>query len=1000
MSDSRFYNSEDESFEIKNPYRPYDFASAKWFYHQDIITKIKELFETQPDNRIILLQGKPFSGKSAILKRIEDTPTLLGENYIPIYLDCSQYIKLDANDLFYSVSEDIIDQLNRLGFPISMPNEIKKRQINDSAFESLLLRFDISLESDKVLLLLFDEFDTLLENVDVNIIAQYIRLSKNIERSWDNYGLILAGDKPLVNLTNSDTINAFLENNSQIMIKRTADKETVRTFITEPVKNILTYDEDAMNRIMWYSGRNLYFQQLICFYIVNHLNEKIRRRYPVENGEEPPGGKFTFQCSAEDVETAVRQILSEQIPDFFYVWDKKLTLGKKVLASALADKTVTEKKGSHYILKPIKLLDNILGNDIYMVIEELQDSGYINKMQQQYYRDSPFVVPLHGKWIEREHPFLKVVMEHIEDIADKIDLSLMVEKVKETPQDQLTPFKKETILDIAEKWCMLKNRISKQRKTADRNQVTTFIQSVCHQLNLSLKQKPRSNENHCILDIKSLDTWILEEALCFIQDKPGFKPGDIFKIESRASDFVQHAHTRLTILFYFQPDEMVEALAKKPYLNLISLDENDIKKIIFSEMPVESFKKIILSRLSLSKISPYQTAGPTTTIFYGRSRIINRMINASNKSFALIGARKIGKTSLLLKLKENHPPDAIYLFIDMQAVLPDTKKSQKKEEIRKRKSFIKKIGFPRSPYNALFINFVLEIEKIFKKRFYPVPLPFSDDLSRLKKVLRKLPGKGKRIIFIIDEIDALIEIDRKNGWRLLRLFRSMSQANYCQFIFAGINALHRYKREIENPLYNFCEEIKLEPLDKKSAVDLITKPMEKIGIHYHNKNDTDFILDYTGSHPNLVQFFCQQLLETIDRHEDMEARRTIFFNDINQLFDFVYEEYIMDEVYMFSTDLSKMDQLILILLAEEHSNGNGKVFSINEICQKIKDNGIHYSKDEIHQHVRNLVMRFILLDNGKNRYSFALSIFPGILKKRIDNEFKQEIIEEIKANVS
>lgn len=986
-------------FKIHNPYRPYDFASAKWFYHQDIIRKIKETLETQPENRIILLQGKPCSGKSAILKRIEDTPTLLGENYIPIYLDCSQYIKLDARDLLFSVSKDIIDKLRKLDYSIIIPNEIKKRQINNSAFESLLLRFDINLDSDKVLLLLFDEFDTILENVDVKIIAQYIQLSKHIEKNWNNYGLILAGDKPLFNLTNSDTINEFLEKKSQIMIKRTADEETVRALITEPVKNILTYDIDAINRIIWYSGRNLYFQQLICFYIVNHLNEKTRSRFPMENVEEPPEREFSLRCSAEDVETAIQKILSEQIPDFFYVWDKKLTIKEKLVVSALADKTVTEKKGSFYVLKQIKLLDHILGNDIYKEIEELKDFGYINKMQQRYFQDSPFVVPLHGKWIEREHPFLKVVMEHIEEIADKIDLSLMVEKVKETPRDQLVPFEKETILEIAEKWCVLDNRISKQRKTADSNQITTFIQSFSHQLNLSLKQKPQSNESCCILDIKSLDICILEEALCFIQDKPGFKPDDIFKIESRAGDFVQQTHTKLTILFYFQKDEMVEALVKKPYLNLISLDENDIKKILFSEMPVEYFKRIILSRLSLSKISPYQTAGPTTAIFYGRSRIINKMINSSNKSFAVIGARKIGKTSLLLKLKDNHPPDAIYLFIDMQAVLPDTKKSHKQEESRKGKSFIIKIGFARSPYKALFKNFVSEIEKIFKKRFYPGFFPFSDDLSRLNKVVRKLPGGGKRIIFIIDEIDALIEFDRKNGFKLLRLFRSLSQADYCQFIFAGFKALYRHKREIENPLYNFCEEIRLEPLDKESAVDLITKPMEKIGIHYHNKNDTDIILDYTGSHPNLIQFFCQQLVEKIDRHEDIEARRTIFLEDINQLFDFAYEEYIMDEVYMFSSDLSKIDKLILILLAEEHSNGNGKIFSVHDIWQKIKDNEILYSKDELHQNLRNLVMRFILLDNGKNRYSFALSIFPGILEKRIDNEFKQEIIEEIKANV-
>jgi AAA+ ATPase superfamily predicted ATPase len=383
-------------------------------------------------------------------------------------------------------------------------------------------------------------------------------------------------------------------------------------------------------------------------------------------------------------------------------------------------------------------------------------------------------------------------------------------------------------------------------------------------------------------------------------------------------------------------------------------------------MPVERFKRIILSRLSLSKISPYQTAGPTTTIFYGRSRIINQMINSTNKSFAIVGARKIGKTSLLLKIKYNHPPDAIYIFMDLQSVFPDAIHFQKEETFKKKNFFMRKIAFRKSPYKTFLKFFLSEIGKLFKKRFYTGVLPFSDDLSRLHKVIRKLSRGGRRIIFIFDEIDTLIEFDRKNGWRLLRLFRSLSQANYCQFIFSGFKALYRYKRELNNPLYNFCEEIKLEPLEQEAAVDLITKPMEKIGIHYNNQSDTDIILDYTGCHPNLLQFFCQQLVEKIDRHGDIGSRRTIFFDDINQLFDSTYEEYIMDEVYMFSTDLSQMDKLILILLVEEHANGNGKIFPINHIWKKIKDNGILYSKDGLHQSLRNLVMRFILLDNGKD----------------------------------
>jgi len=37
--------------------------------------------------------------------------------------------------------------------------------------------------------------------------------------------------------------------------------------------------------------------------------------------------------------------------------------------------------------------------------------------------------------------------------------------------------------------------------------------------------------------------------------------------------------------------------------------------------------------------------------------------------------------------------------------------------------------------------------------------------------------------------------------------------------------------------------------------------MERIGVHYHNEADRELILGYTANHPNLLQFFCKNLVE-------------------------------------------------------------------------------------------------------------------------------------------
>jgi hypothetical protein len=974
---------------ILNPYRPYDFSSAGWLDHEQVIEGIKRQFASQPENRIAIVQGKPCSGKTTILKQIHDTPELLGPNCIPIYLDFSQYINLGADDLLFSISKKIIDQLNKSGYPIPLPDEIKNRQIDNTTMASLILLFDSFFEGKEVLLLLFDEFDRMLEHLDPKIISQYIRISDDIVRSWSNYGLIIAGDKPLLNLSKCGVINRFFEHTPRFNIENTREEKIVADFITKPIEEQLTYDHDAIKRIIWYSGKNLYFQQLICYTIVNHLNKKIRGLMTAENIEEALEKNVVNRCSLQDVETAVQQVLNEPAPNFSYVWEKKLTSKERLVVSALADKNITQKQDSHYVLKENSLLDNILGDELHKEIEKLQEFGYILKMKRRHFDDFPFTVPLFGKWLEKAHPFTKTVIEQIETTAGKIDLSVLVETIKETPPDQMAPFEKEAILEIAEKWLALTHKIIKQKNIANHRQMTKFIEGLSLRLNLPVKQKPQANENHFILDVSNLNIGTLDQALCFVQNKPELKSDDIFNIENKAVAFEKEAQNKLTLLFHFHKEVMVETLAKKPYLSLISITGIDLKKIILAETPVERFRKIILNQLSLNKISPYETAGPTTAVFYGRIAAINRIVSAPHKSFAIVGSRKIGKTSLLLKIKDNKPPGAIYIPINLESIFSDAKNSQTKPRGKKQKSL----------HRLLFKAFLPEIERSFHKKLLIGKLPFMD-ISRLPKIVEKLSQKGEKIIFVIDEIDDLIKFEQENNYQVLRLFRSMSQASLCQFVFAGYKELYHFKRDFNHPLYNFCEEIKLQPLEKEAGLDLITKPMAAIGVSHQNKGDRDIILEYTGSHPNLLQFYCQKLVEKVDKHENLEDRRTIFFKDIQQVSKTNFEEHLLDEFYMFSSDLSKIDRLILILMAENQANEKGKVFSLNDIRQLLLSHEISLTKDELHKVLKNLVIRFILTDEGSDNYKFALKVFPGILAKRTNDEYKKDLIEEMKANAS
>lgn len=953
-----------------NPYHANDFELGNWFYRDDVLETLRTRFENQPENKFVTLQGSPGTGKTSILRYIKGSPhqlkkekrkeEILGKNYIPIYLDSRDCIGLDSHNLLSYIYEMIIEKLKESAHIIPVFDDSKERLAKGLTVETVLSDIDSYLEEDDVLVLMLDEVDTFLENTDIKIISDFIKQFDPIKKNWNNYGLIIAVDKSPVKITTDKAINQFLHTSFPVEINDFQEEETVKKRIIEPVSDQISYDNDAIREIIWYAGSHLYYQQLICYYIVNLLNEEERNN-----------------CTKADVEKAIQRILSDseknKRPDFSFTWQHKMSVETRLLSSALMDESITEIRKNSYFLKENNLLKNIFAGKIDKEIYKLPGCLYFNRMQGKGFPGFPLKIPLLGLWIQKEHPFIKTIIENIEFIADKIDMDAINAEIEKAPTNKLPTFGREVILELSQSWRLLEDSITVTPPTLVRTYIERFRKGLSTLLSLDIKE-PASKGNYFIMDIRNLNIGILDEAFCFIQDRPEITEKDIASIENIATSVAQDTKTQLSLYFYFRESIMVEDLEKKTYLNLIAIDTNDLKRIIFSNRPRETTRKIILSNLSLQKVSPYQTAGPATTTFYGRAKIIDHITRATYTSYSIIGARKIGKSSLLLRICDSPPPNTYYIFLNMDQVFRGV-----------------------SDYKPFLRTLQQKIEEIFNLKVNLVRFTTGRSLSRLHDVTRKLSRDGKKIIFVFDEVDILVKFDRRHEYRLLHTFRTMSQNNYCQFIFAGFKELYHRKREIENPLYNFCKEIILTPLDRKAALDLITRPMDSIGVQYQNTEDRELILKYTACHPNLLQFFCEELIDKIEEHSKVEERRTISRKDIEKLLNSKYENYIMDEIYMFFSDLPNINRLILVLLVEEYMEQPGQTFfSLAKIRDKLNQQGLEVSINKVHRNLRNLVMRFILMDRGNENYCFALPVFPGILAKRIDNDFKNSLIDELK----
>jgi hypothetical protein len=168
--------------------------------------------------------------------------------------------------------------------------------------------------------------------------------------------------------------------------------------------------------------------------------------------------------------------------------------------------------------------------------------------------------------------------------------------------------------------------------------------------------------------------------------------------------------------------------------------------------------------------------------------------------------------------------------------------------------------------------------------------------------------------------------------------------------------------------------------------------MRNIGINYENPEVRHLILGYTSCHPNLLQFFCKQLIEKISERET--NKRTIFKTDIEELFNVDYDKYILNDFYMFYDDLDDLEKLIVLLLAKYESKKNDYSFAL--INQKLKESWIDLLEGQINKTIQKLVLRFILIDKGQGRYAFALPQFPAMIKKRSGTDLLESLIKRVK----
>ncbi len=263
---------------------------------------------------------------------------------------------------------------------------------------------------------------------------------------------------------------------------------------------------------------------------------------------------------------------------------------------------------------------------------------------------------------------------------------------------------------------------------------------------------------------------------------------------------------------------------------------------------------------------------PDSLLFFGREDLFGFIAeNAGYRSFRnvliLVGQRRTGKTSALLRLEDHLPPHLLPVYIDCQSLGVIA-------------------GMP-----ALLEEFAWTIADAMSRRGYQVEVPELDQWQKdptrlfqrrfLPKVISLLPEETT-LLLVFDEFEAfenLVADGILPPTFFTYLRHLMQHGQQLNFIFVGTRRLEEMSSDYWSVLFNIALYRKIDFLTTTAATRLITEPVAPYLIY--DDLAIDKILRVTAGHPYFLQLVCYTLV----KHANGNKNGYVTISDVNAAID-------------------------------------------------------------------------------------------------------------------
>jgi starch synthase len=458
---------------------------------------------------------------------------------------------------------------------------------------------------------------------------------------------------------------------------------------------------------------------------------------------------------------------------------------------------------------------------------------------------------------------------------------------------------------------------------------------------------------------RTFENTYLPDKLCFAFHRRGYPQDE--DLEDLRHILAEHLEDQKRVVLPLwsaegiieRTREMLRNELQLPFaIDTVVLDVGQIQRIVGAPRPDIELQRAVLSQISLLNISPYKTVGPTDErIFFGREKELGQISDGVRRtSFAVIGGRRIGKTSILFQLHRVRLPAAGFRTIYQDCSVTPTCEA-----------------------------FLAAIANDWR------PEPPSDLPATFGDLLQS-PPLDKPLVLLLDEADKLVLPDCANNWPLFNALRALANSGRAQVVLSGERTLRGTLRDSTSPLFNFANEMLLGPLDFRAVEKLITRPMKQLEIGLADEEEVvRRIYDFTSGHPSVVQRLCSRLIERLNE----QGSRRITLDDADAVINDpgFQEEDFLNTYWERATPLEK---IISLLMAQE-----ARIYRLKEVRQLLSaQTSRQPSATETKEALDRLVNLRSILKRSQKGYAFAVEAFPQVLASTTTFEDQLQVLIE------